>query len=257
MLARVSLIVTILLVLLSSACNYSKPEYYEEQRVVSPLIQKSSPFAKFYEAERGKMPQKIYWIKDTSLPEDNPAITSIDSSTVRLKRIPPDTKDDFIVAHELCTFILSYEGFPTTFPTSKAKTEGVADVSSYLHTMLDTPLRDAILVSYGFNAETAYYFYLGDSLKVNTPIGDLAMKTKRLFFYVQMILYWQDVLKKSEISEFQQKWSSWYPEIAHDGSILLAKVRQIGYDTPEKMDLLYEDIIKTWGLNEYIGILTE
>jgi len=265
---RISIIVFTLLIVLPLlfACNREEvrqvsdcgnPACLREDWVVSVLKQKSKPFAKFYEAERGKMPQHIHWIEDTTLPWNTPAYTNISTNTITLKQIPPTSKDDFMVAHELCAFLLLAEGFPTTFPTAKAEEEGVADISSYLNSMLDTPLRDSILKKYGFNAEKAYGFYLGDSLKSASAVGDLAMKTRRLFFYVQMVLYWQDVLNKSEKSEFQLTWDKWYPEVAHDGLIMLSKVRQIGYNTPEKMELLYEDIITTWGLNEMIGLMTK
>ena len=247
----VFLVTAIMVVPLLFACQ---PVCVREEKVVGILKQESEPFAKFYEAERGKMPKQICWTENAELPWYTPAHTNTSTNTITLKQIPPSPEDDFMVAHELCAFLLQADGFPRAFPTVNASEVGAGDISSYLNSMLDTPLRDSILKKYGFDVEKAYKFYLGDALKGPSDVEDLAMKTKRLFFYVEMVLYWEDVLSKSETSDFQLKWSNWYPEVEHDGSVMLNKIRLIGYDSPEKMEAVYEDIISTWGLYEIVGL---
>jgi hypothetical protein len=266
-LVRISIILFTVVMLASLGCarigeegrqlsECGRPGCFQEEWVISKLKQKLKPFVEFYKAERGKMPQHIHWTEDTKLPVDASAFTITTNNTITLKKIPPGTEDDFVVAHELCSFLIWADGFPRTFPTIKAETDGVADISSYLNTMLDTPLRDIILKKYGFDVEGAYQFYLGDSLKGASRAEGLTVNTRRLLFYVQMVLYWEDVLNKSETSEFQRKWDSWYPMVAQDGASMLRKVRQIGYNSPEKMQLLYEDIIQSWSLYEIVGLMT-
>jgi hypothetical protein len=69
-----------------------------------------------------------------------------------------------------------------------------------------------------------------------------------------MVLYWQDVLHRTEMSEFQQQFKIWYPDIAKDGDVLLQKIRVFGYDTPDKMEKLFADIIRECNLEPIVEL---
>jgi len=83
-----------------------------EELVVNGLIKKSEPFSKFYEAERNRMPSHIHWIQEPSL-KLGEAITDCTTNITKLRQIPPDLNDAFIVAHELRSYVYWDDGFPS------------------------------------------------------------------------------------------------------------------------------------------------
>jgi hypothetical protein len=45
-----------------------------------------------------------------------------------------------------------------------------------------------------------------------------------------------------------------YPGIANEGRLLVALVKERGYDTPEKMRVLLKEIIHGYGLDDIISL---
>lgn len=224
-----------------------------EEWVVGKLLKESNAFAAFYQAERKRMPKHIHWVEDLSLPSSNPGITDLLVDITYLKRMPSSNEDDFLVAHEMATYIERCEGFPSTRPTAVAVEQGVTQLSRELNSMLSSPLRDSMLAKYGFDLEKAYKFYLGDFFSGQPhPPADKAETFKFLFLYVQIVLYWEDVMQKTEMSDFQRVFNERYPEIAKEGNTLLNKIRANGYDTPHKVAVLYEYVIDKYNLYEVI-----
>ena len=108
--------------------------------------------------------------------------------------------------------------------------------------MVWTPLRDRILSKYGFNLEKQYKAYRDVLLKKPYP-GSALDALDSVFLYAQIVLYWEDVLHKTQPTDWQKQFDEQYPEIADYGRTVLGKIREFGYDTPEKMSLLFLDLI--------------
>ena len=240
------LMVALILVLIVCGCGEKCEEEegcFQTNVIVQDLYRESSAFHAFYKAERKKMPRCICWVEDTNLPEDLPAYTNYSENKTFLKRIPPRTDDDFIIAHELCTYIIAEEGFPGTQPIPDKSNPSIALVSAQLNSMVWTPLRDLILSKYGFDLEKEYHGYRNVLLTKPYPVSELDALDS-VFLYAGIVLYWEDVLHKTQPTEWQERFDQQYPKIADYGRTVVDKVREFGYDTPEKMSALFLDIIE-------------
>lgn len=259
------LITTLMLALVVCGCEErceEKTGCLQTREIVQNLLQESSAFRALYKAERKKIPECICWLELTDelarsagLPEGVLAATNPDTNTTFLKRIPPRVDDAFVIAHELRAYVLKKEGFPMVRRNPDVADPGVGQISSELNTMVGTPLQDSILSKYGFDLEKEYRVYLGTFFKgPRAPVNSVE-EFEYLFFYAKMVLYWEDVLHNTGISDFQRQFDQWYPLIANDGYILLSKIRAFGYETPDKMAALFLDIINEWELQGIIELV--
>jgi hypothetical protein len=240
------LMVALILALIACGCVErceEKEGCFQTNVIVQDLYRESSAFHAFYRAEKRNIPKCICWVEDKNLSEDLPGLTDPSKNTTYLKRIPPKVDDDFIIAHELCTYIIAEEGFPGTQPIPDKWNPGIALVSGQLNSMVWTPLRDLILSKYGFDLEKRYEGYRDVLLTKPYPVSELDALDS-VFLYAEIVLYWEDVLHKAQPTEWQEQFDQQYPQIAYYGRTVVGKIREFGYDKPEKMSTLFLDIIE-------------
>jgi hypothetical protein len=46
------------------------------------------------------------------------------------------------------------------------------------------------------------------------------------------------------LGRYKQQYAMKYPEITHEGNVILELINDIGYDTPSKLTVLYQEIFK-------------
>lgn len=261
------LIVTLVLALVFYGCAVkceeqceNKPDCLQTCEIIKDLLRESSAFRAFYKAERKNIPECICWreltdqlAKSANLPQDVQGFTYPPDNVTYLKRIPPRVDDDFIVAHELCTYIIKEEDFPTLqlkpdvhnqdiqlICGASVDKEDIQLLCNALVDMVATPVRDSILSKYGFDLEIRYKLYTDVLLSKPTPTNDNDLELlDSVFLYARSVLYWEDVLHKTQPTGWQKQFDKQYPNIAQSGKIIIDKIRSIGYDTPEKMSELY------------------
>jgi hypothetical protein len=250
-----SFILFVSIVLISSLLYGCKPTLatVDENQVVGGLMKESEPFSSFYSSERARMPKDMNWTIGGSFPPGVEAYTELQTNTIHLRQIPPFPNDEFIIAHELCGFILKAQGFPCSRPKLGVSNAGDASrISAALNSMLWTPLGDSILTKYGYDLEEQYSLYLGSFFTYRRQPKNEIERFEITYFYVQMVIYWEDILKKEGLSDFQEVFDKDYPDLARYGQYTLRKIRAYGYDSPEKMKSFYDDILKGSNLDSIL-----
>lgn len=240
---------------------------YPEDFVVSELLRYSREFQAFYQEERSKIVGDVYWAHDQTMPEgiDYRSTRFVRSGVqvaqvIRLRQVPVAVKDACKIAHELEHLVLDAEGFQHTHPL-------IADIhpafqaheilSSALNSMLMDPLVDSRLQGYGFDLRVEHEREVEEDIRqlsrFTRPPSDHLARTHWMFNYVDKILYWEMLGSSEEHSKFQLWFDTRFPHIASRGKKLLARVKRIGYGTPQKQSQLFQDIIRRYKLSNILG----
>lgn len=260
----ISMLVLLTIPLISGCACGGKEESTNEEYVVENLIESSAEFSAFYKAERGEILDPIVWTQDPSLGEYEAECERVETeegvvNIIRLPRIPALPDDDFMVAHELRTLVLLSEGFPSLGPTSKAVEEEVEEVAALLNTMVSTPLRDGGLKQYGYDLAQHYEELVTEAKEILKehfiPPLLYIEKWQLVAQCVQYILYFEDVLQRTDENDFQLWFDAHYPEASRTSQDLLVIVRQAGYETPEQMEVLFRKIIEEYNLYELVYLV--
>jgi hypothetical protein len=115
--------------------------------------------------------------------------------------------------------------------------------------MLATPLRDSILGKYGFDLKLQFNTlaerFLSKGHNLETDFEKFTLAT----YYVEMKLYWEDVLHNTGVSDFHKIFEKHAPDIIPISNLLMQKIRNYGYDTPENTKALYEDILNSFSID--------
>lgn len=200
------------------------------------------------------MPAQIYWFQDQyhSLPFNVAAATDPISNVTILENMPPSVGDSFIIAHELCAYLQQAEGFRGPEATDLAKGTGNDSIANSLATMVSTSVRDKMLKPY-FDLTKAYAFYMdGFATQPVWPHANLPDKMACMTLYVQMMLYWNDVLGHKFTSQFETIYAQRYADIMGDSNKMLNLVETNGYDTPQEWATLFPEIIEEFNLGEWV-----
>ncbi len=228
---------------------------YEKDFVIGELLKSSKEFNAFYKAERDIITQPIKWIKNESLREASPARYSSIEGVIELRRIPAEMEDAMIIAHELQHAVIKSKGFPGT----KCNESQYVYLSSALNSMTHDPLVNEGLQTYGFDLLDGFTklmnLSLDELIKSSPPTSD-SDKMRYVFKYVKNVLLWELIrVEEDSNSKIQLRFESLYPELANVGRELLALVKSIGYDTPDKMHKLLNEIVLRYRLGDYISIV--
>jgi hypothetical protein len=249
-------------------CCLGKPETplqrplqtFSEEDVVNTLLASSKEFTRFYSEERRKIALPIQWTRDESLPRGTDGSCTRNTSgggtkqEIRLRRIPPDLGDASMVAHELEHLVLDSKGFRGT----RAHEARYEILSGSLNSMVNDPLVYSSLQTYGFDIYDDYKKLLTQNRsqlsRIPSPPPNRLNRLLWILNYVRHILIWEVVSGVSDkgLDEFKLWFDERYPDVAGEGQKLLAPVRDIGYDTPEKQNTLFTKIIQEYGLGEFI-----
>jgi hypothetical protein len=229
---------------------------FPEDIVLAELVRRSKEFVAFYEAERRKIAGEVHWARDVSLPVGIDYRTSrlqTGAQVIRLRRIPAVLEDAVKIAHELEHLVLDTEGFPCTGALAQHET-----LSSALNSMIHDPIVNSRLKLYGFDLQADHEREVQEALRQlascpRSP-GDRLGRMHWCFNYAGQILEWEIARGTADGAEgrFQAWFDARYPDIAREGQQLLALVRNIGYDTPEKQTVLFREIIRKYELSEWV-----
>jgi len=233
---------------------------YDETILLKDIIENSPEFKNFYLKERHKIKKYIVWRGVVNKKELKPGIDgnnkiNLESglSLIILKNFPPKIRDAIIIAHEMEHIILYFEKFPSVPSYS-----GYDRIPSTLGSMIEDLVVDEKLSEYGFNVIDSYLKEFNESkkalLSVKTPKNpeDVIVFT---FNYAGHLLAFNRFFDKSytkpKIFSF---FDARFPSIALDGKNLTKIIEENGYETPGKVEELYNIIITKYGLNGKIQI---
>lgn len=224
--------------------------------MLGALLASSKKFLAFYQAERGKIGKEVHWAQDSSLPvgiDYRSTRLQTGMQVIRLRRVPAVASDAMKIAHELGHLLLDAEGFPATGAERQFET-----ISSALNSMLHDPLVDSRLQIYGFDLWGEYQNELTETFRqlASSPAEPSGRVDRAhwAFNYAAKILDWELASHERGVSsnEFQSWFDSRYPAIAQEGQRLLALVREVGYDSPEKQTALFKEIIRRYRLDRLV-----
>ena len=215
-------------------------------------------FNEFYETERNKI-GLIHWVQDPALPKGITARNEIRETGalyIYLSKIPVTLEDAAEIAHEIQHFILNLiEGFPVTY----VKDDNFKSLSSALNSMIQDPLVDSRLQTYGLvdlgkKYEKEVERYLRFLKKHHEEPSDPSVRTYWIFAYVGKMLDWELARSKGyrRINKFKLFYDKKYKNVALEAKKLLSVVKEIGYDTPEKQTKLFREIIQRYNLKDNV-----
>jgi len=243
---------------------------YSEEDVVKQLISSSPAFKNYYETERESIGE-ILWIisnKDVELTsgfqkgQKGKALRYGKKTDIKkiiiLEQIPPSLDDLFLVAHEMTHFLIAKKGFPSIaarLPNDLDDNEKQQrmHLASSMATMFHDPLCDSLLERYGIVYEDAYREYvlsvLEDRKNVEEPASNTYLAYIYAFQYVLTNLH-NDTMVSDNVclEKYNKFYESKFPNITEEGKFILDLIGISGYDTPEKLAFLYQDIINSMGL---------
>lgn len=246
-------------------------ETYAEEDVVKQLISSSPAFKNYYETERESIGE-ILWIKSNKDVELTSGFqkgqkgkalwygkkTDI-KKIIILEQIPPSLDDLFIVAHEMTHFIIANKGFPSIaahLPNDlddNGKQQRM-HLASSMATMIHDPLCDSLLEKYGIVYEDAYREYVLSVLENRKndeePASNTYLAHKYVFQYVLTNLH-NDMMASDNVclEKYNKFYEDKFPYITEEGKFILDLIGVYGYDTPEKLTLLYQDIVSSMELS--------
>lgn len=247
---------------------------YPGDLILEDLYKKSKEFRVFYDSEKDKLPRNIFWLKA------DPAIASSLSYSIGQKgkfarlistrntdnllildNIPPKAGDIFVVAHELMHCIVFSEGYPGVgvvmtkdIPPENQRANAVvaAKLTSIIHDMLV----DSRLINYGFGdsdlLKAKYSGYIRSYKGYSEASFDRINRLLTLFEFVLANLQGKMILgeDKTYFNQYRDDFKEIFPNIAKEGDILIDMIESIGYDTPEKVKAVLQEIMGKYGLVE-------
>jgi len=153
----------------------------------------------------------------------------------------------FIVAHELAAVFVVDKGYFLGY------TSECSGIGRYLSDMFSTPLRDSMLAEYGF--DVANEFSLRTRSAFAIPCSEVddyydIVQLANACVYVQLVLYWQDVLGNHGIpSDIEHRYMQCFPNSWRRGESIIATIDEVGgYDTPAKAKTIFQRIIDEYEL---------
>ena len=253
-------------------------ETYSEEDVVKQLISSSPAFKNYYETERESIGE-ILWIisnKDVELTsgfqkgQKGKALWYGKKTDIKkiiiLEQIPPSLDDLFLVAHEMTHFLIAKKGFPSIaarLPNDLDDNEKQQrmHLASSMATMIHDPLCDSLLERYGIVYEDAYREYVLSVLENRKndeePASNTYLAHKYVFQYALTNLH-SDTMASDNV--YLEKYNKFYedkfPNITKKGKFILYLIEVYGFDTPNNLTLLYNDILNSMGLSEICKLQT-
>ena len=243
---------------------------YAEEDVVNQLIASSPAFKIFFETERESIGE-INWIKSNKdveselgfrIGQKGKAQVRENKTGVKkliiLDQIPPSLDDLFIIAHEIAHFLIANKGFPSIVPQLPSNLDDNEKqqrmhLASSMSTMIHDPLCNTLLKRYDISYGNMFRDYIRSVLKNWRNAEEPALDTNsaRIIVseYVLSNLHDDTITSDNVCLEIYNKFfESKFPNITEEGKYVLDLIEMYGYDTPEKMTLLYKNIVNAMGL---------
>ncbi|HXE97833.1 MAG TPA: SEC-C metal-binding domain-containing protein [Dongiaceae bacterium] len=230
---------------------------YEEEWVLKEVLKESASFAAYFRSQRQKVKHQIKWSHDPSMPKGTPfACVRIGSGPkyICLRSVPPSPSDAVKIAHEIEHLVLDEEGFPNISTASTHR-----EVGSALAAMLQDLIIDTRLITFGFDAKQKYLDELDDTMNqlkpINNPPTSRLGKILWTFNFASKILdCGLFIAETDEYRNFLSWFKTRFPEIALSGQELCYIVNEVGYDTPEKMQASFNQIIKKCRVGDILQV---
>lgn len=267
---------------ISPVGNYALPkgilvDRYSEEDVLKQLINSSKEFQKFYEAEKGNI-GSIFWLKSNKDIEVSLGFVkgqkakysrifnkNVTEKLIILEQIPPLLDDAILIAHEIGHDLIFNNGFPGVSPNLKNVIENEERgarfrLTSALSSMIHDILCDSYLKKYGFVYEKIYQAKIKGHLRNMRGFDERRVDTfDRLawvFQYVLTNLQGSIIVDNpnGELQKYNNFYEKRFPKIALEGQIILDLIEIIGYDTPDNLEELYQEIFEKYNL-KHICIL--
>ena len=235
--------------------------------VIDELLNSSNEFKHFYETERLKISKNIYWLDKNSLKiealsKNHLALTlklQDGNWAIILRKIPVPTEDETIIAHELAHIVLIEEGFPPVWPYMGCKDHEIYQLAECLTNMIHDPLVIMKLNSHGFSLRDEYAKEYQQDLEqiknVNmSPSG--IQRIKSTLAYVQTNIEIKIIFPEGNsvwneyIWEFRKKFSP----ISDKGDRMISIINKHGYQNPDSVRKIYEEIIELYQMSDIIHI---
>jgi hypothetical protein len=243
------------------------PDVFPEDVVVSEILRTSPQFRAFYDTERKRIPHRVEWKLNPSLPESMGGRTYRQQRgiekvvVVELRQIPPPPERIVSIAHGLMHPLVAAEGFPQVVPVIGVGPNWMF-LAGALNSMVHDIIVDSRLQAYGFDMQRKFEneansWARGESATSTTSptLHEARMLSK--FDYVGELLEYQRLTAAGAV--FTTPPLAWYeakfPDMAAEAQEILTLVNEIGFDTPEKMARLFTEIISRYRLGHGIRLI--
>lgn len=231
-----------------------------ENVIVRPLLETSEAFRNFYREQRHNIPRDLLWFHDPTLTGGRRGVArtktdenfNIEAQAILLKRIPVRPEDACLVAHELAHFVVYGYGFPMLFAAQPHPLLGT--VSSMLH----DPLVFVLQKQYEFDLRTDFDNAAAGAKQYQqkftiAPTAGLH-RWGWILNRVKVSLTWQ-VIDPTQQPAYLLWFDEQFPDIADEATALLEIVKEIDFDTPERMTKLLQYLLATYNLPFHIRSL--
>ncbi|WP_010235138.1 YecA family protein [Clostridium arbusti] len=240
-------------------------KYYDEEYILSEIKKESQAFNIFYENERQNIKRELLWLKKTINSGANMSygtLPFIDNNPycIAVKNAPILLEESFEAAHELQRIICLEESFKIV----KFKEDAIGHYSSILCRVINDMIYDSMidnrLIKYGFNLNDHYE--KDDEIQIKTigvqPIESLSPEQVVFIttLYVKKTLDLRNIYPniKDEEVEFNKWIIKNYSGLVPFSKTILKFVEEVGYDTPAKVETIFNNMINALKLEEVLTI---
>ena len=245
-----------------SLLEYTRRIALDEKTILKGLLESSKEFHAFYTGEREQITTRIFWVWNESLNPENRLMEGelaranwIDENNVVIifRNNPIRISDASIIAHEMAHIVIKERGFPLVKIDPLVQGDRGFDLQVYnLNCMLHDPLVIRLLLLYGFNLADEYETEAREGLTllpqfIEQPSG--ASLNIQILGFVQSHLQNQILFPypndTSASYNFQKQIEARLPNVAREGKSIIEFIeRHGGYETPEKVRMIYGEIIR-------------
>ncbi len=226
---------------------------YSEQYAIKAIYNNSQIFRSFYNTQRNKL-GKIMWLVDNALSANMRCIRIEGFDAIITKSMPIEDINTFDTAHEIQHLIFGMEGYPSMCYSEYGTTLNLdmKYIASVLNTVND-PMVNKRLATFGFDL-LSYYNKASRIQKIWRQDMDVTLFNKlgtllEVCLYIQKSLDWDIVAEVT--NEQHNKFIEWYdyrfPNISKEAKPLIKYIKDTGYDTQKKCEVIFKTIIKQFG----------
>lgn len=240
-------------------------KYYHEEYILSRIKERSQPFRLFYENERQKIKRELFWLKkviDSGANMSYGTLSFIEGEPycIAVKSAPILTEEDFEAAREIQRIICFEQGFKI----AKFKQEAPGNYRRVpirsINDMIYDPMVESHLIKYGFDL-AEYYKKQDENHKITIIIQPIEeLRPDQVVFitslYVKKTLQYRNIYPN--ISDEDISFNKWIKEnfegLVPFSKTILKFVEDTGCKTPDQVEIIFNNIIKSLKLDEALTI---
>jgi len=249
--------------------DYFRKHEIKELELFVNLIEDSPEFKKIYENERKNIKKPVIWVQSSCLRSQDQLAEGYFARAnflqtgevlVIVRNNPSLLQDSSIIAHELAHLLIDAEGFPQVGRNPRYENDvKIVKLAFLFNNMIQDPMVVTKLLSYGYDLRGEYLDECKDlSEKLKSPavpkedLGQVFLA----FMYVQCVLE-NRLLFKKEKTECSKNILTMFSKLNHialKGKKMLKIVDKHGMEDPESVKKIYEEIINSFDLSEYMMV---